>query len=192
MRLAKIILPNLMMGLLLVFLLIAFSKAADTSYVTIADNFFSPKNDTIHVGTAVKWTNEGIATHTSTSNTDVWASDTLHTTDSYSRTFNTAGTFTYHCAVHSLMEGAIVVLPSLGISDGHSPQIPEQFQLRQNYPNPFNPATSIDYSLPTSSRVILTVYNVLGSKIRTIVDEIRPAGNYVAVWDGRDAAGESI
>ncbi len=66
---------------------------------------------------------------------------------------------------------------------------PQSFQLGQNYPNPFNPETHIAFELPVVSRVKLTVYNSLGQKVRTLVDQTLPAGSHSRVWNGRDENG---
>jgi len=57
-------------------------------------------------------------------------------------------------------------------------QIPSDYSLYQNYPNPFNPLTTIRFSLPKSSNVNLVVYDLLGRKISTLVNEEKNAGNY--------------
>ncbi|MGE5810494.1 MAG: T9SS type A sorting domain-containing protein, partial [Ignavibacteria bacterium] len=62
------------------------------------------------------------------------------------------------------------------------------FRLSQNYPNPFNPATTITYSLPKNSIVTLKIYDILGKKIATLVNEEKQSGTYNATWDARDAA----
>ena len=69
---------------------------------------------------------------------------------------------------------------------------PKEFALLQNYPNPFNPTTKIEYSLAKSERVRLTIYNPLGQKVRVVIDEQKPAGNYAVLWNGRDDAGKQV
>lgn len=67
--------------------------------------------------------------------------------------------------------------------------LPDEFVLHQNYPNPFNAATTILYDLPVAGHVELTVYNVLGKPVRTLVDARQPAATYRVIWDGKTAAG---
>ena len=62
------------------------------------------------------------------------------------------------------------------------------FRLEQNYPNPFNPTTSISYQLASASNVELTIYNMLGQKIKTLVDERQQAGSYRVNFDGSGLA----
>jgi len=66
---------------------------------------------------------------------------------------------------------------------------PNQFNLAQNYPNPFNPTTNISYSLSKADHVSLVVYNMLGQKIRTLVDGKQAAGMHSIKWDGVDDSG---
>lgn len=70
--------------------------------------------------------------------------------------------------------------------------LPESFGLSPNYPNPFNPETIIRYQLPNSSEVELIMYNTLGQKIRTIVNEKQFPGYYEVIWDGRNDSGEQV
>ncbi len=63
-------------------------------------------------------------------------------------------------------------------------QIPEAFGLEQNYPNPFNPETQIKYQIPKQTRVSLKVYDLLGNKIASLVDEELPAGFYSVKFNG--------
>jgi hypothetical protein len=66
--------------------------------------------------------------------------------------------------------------------------LPQAFSLAQNYPNPFNPSTTIDFSLGKTSNVRLTVYNILGQKLATLVDNQMNAGAYSVQFDARNFA----
>lgn len=59
---------------------------------------------------------------------------------------------------------------------------PNEYKLGQNYPNPFNPSTVISYQLPMSTDVTLKVYDILGNKIETLVNQEKPAGTYEVTW----------
>jgi len=60
---------------------------------------------------------------------------------------------------------------------------PDKFELKQNYPNPFNPITSISYQLSIASQVDLSIYNILGQKVATLVSKKQDAGTYIVEWD---------
>lgn len=68
-------------------------------------------------------------------------------------------------------------------------QVPDKFAVYQNYPNPFNPETEINFDLPKAGYVTLTIYNTLGQKVRTLLENQFAAGSYTAKWDGKDAHG---
>jgi len=70
--------------------------------------------------------------------------------------------------------------------------IPESFMLYQNYPNPFNPTTEIKFELPRMASITLTVYNLLGREMRSLVDQTLPAGSHAVIWDGRDDYGQAV
>jgi hypothetical protein len=61
--------------------------------------------------------------------------------------------------------------------------LPNSFELKQNYPNPFNPSTRIRFDLPIQSEVKFEIYDMLGRKVATIIDETLSAGSYERVWD---------
>jgi hypothetical protein len=71
-------------------------------------------------------------------------------------------------------------------------EVPGAYSLMPNYPNPFNPSTAIAYQTPQDGHVTLTIYNVLGQEIRTLVDTHQAAGTHTAMWDGTDAAGHHL
>ncbi len=79
-----------------------------------------------------------------------------------------------------------------GVADDVAGVLPESFALEQNYPNPFNPETTIKYDLAADSFVELTVFNLLGQKVRALVSKSQSAGVYKQVWDGRDDAGQQM
>jgi len=76
--------------------------------------------------------------------------------------------------------------------DNKSETIPDKFALLQNYPNPFNPETRIVYQIPTSSFVNLTIYNLLGKKVKQMVEGQKQPGEYSVVWDGKDDARKRV
>ena len=69
---------------------------------------------------------------------------------------------------------------------------PTAFSLADNFPNPFNPATTIQYALPQAADVELTVYNVIGQPVRTLVAEHQSAGRYAVEWDATNDSGHSL
>jgi hypothetical protein len=76
----------------------------------------------------------------------------------------------------------------LGINDA----APVAFSLSQNYPNPFNPSTMISYALPKSAKVSVVVYDLLGNKVKTLVNESADAGTYEVVWNATNDLGVQV
>jgi hypothetical protein len=66
--------------------------------------------------------------------------------------------------------------------------VPGEFNLWQNYPNPFNPETRIRFDVPQESRVELTVYDILGRRVATLVSDTKPAGTHNARFDASDVS----
>ena len=66
--------------------------------------------------------------------------------------------------------------------------VPDKFELYQNYPNPFNPSTTIKYDISKQSRVKIEIYDILGRKVATLVDESQKAGSYKTVWNAAHIA----
>jgi hypothetical protein len=74
--------------------------------------------------------------------------------------------------------------------DGDDSSKPKRFSLSQNFPNPFNPGTRINYQIPNTGLVTLTVYDVLGREVETLVNEVQQAGTHAVSLDaGRFASG---
>ena len=70
--------------------------------------------------------------------------------------------------------------------------VPKVFKLAQNYPNPFNPSTMIIYQLPISSEVGLSIYNILGQKMMTLVSDKQEAGYYKIEWNGLNQSNQLV
>ncbi|MCD6366212.1 MAG: T9SS type A sorting domain-containing protein [Bacteroidales bacterium] len=80
----------------------------------------------------------------------------------------------------------------LSVKDMHV-VTPMDYKLGKAYPNPFNPTTNIEYTLPIQKKVSLVIYNTLGQEVKRLVDnEVKPAGNYHVIWDGKDANGKFV
>ena len=102
-------------------------------------------------------------------------------------------------------EGEVVSLPLILIGDNGHRWYVEPFatievrkitknELLPNFPNPFNPETTINYRLAgnTDQETKLVIYNAIGQEIRTLVQKIQPAGEYVVHWDGTDNLGQKV
>ncbi len=74
----------------------------------------------------------------------------------------------------------------VGVADKAPEPIGTEYQLTQNYPNPFNPSTNIEFSLPAASEVTLTVYDMLGKEVATLVNGVKSAGTHVVSFNGAD------
>lgn len=94
--------------------------------------------------------------------------------------------------IYSLLSLKIPVITDIDEGDGSIPQIPARFELGQNYPNPCNPGTTIPFSLTQSAYAELSIFNVLGQKITSLINGRLPAGYHSAVWDGTDSKGEPV
>ena len=73
--------------------------------------------------------------------------------------------------------------------DENTSQLPDEFELAQNYPNPFNPETSIRFRVPQKTHLTLTIFNILGQKIRTLLDRQIDGGSHTIRWNGKDDKG---
>jgi hypothetical protein len=78
------------------------------------------------------------------------------------------------------------------VSEPLGSRLPTSFGMEQNFPNPFNPSTTIRYSLPKPTQVNVTIFNLLGMKVRTLVHQVQTAGIHEALWDGRDGTGRAV
>ncbi len=80
---------------------------------------------------------------------------------------------------------------ALGIAEELA-TIPTDFHLYPSYPNPFNPNTTLRYDLPEQAHVTLTIYDILGRQVRTLIDQFEEAGYRSVIWDGTNDQGEHV
>jgi plastocyanin len=90
-----------------------YATVPGSAGVTIGGFAFQPQIVTISVGSRVTWTNTDPVSHTTTSDIGFWDSGEIGPGGVFSQTFDTPGTYTYHCAIHSFMTGTVTVLTSL-------------------------------------------------------------------------------
>ena len=96
----------------------------------------------------------------------------------YNRRLNNNGTMDAECR-------------PIGVDDRPN-GTPQQYSLSQNSPNPFNPATAIEFTLSARSHVSLEIYNILGQKVRTLLNEAVAFGEHRIFWQGTDDAGRPV
>jgi hypothetical protein len=91
------------------------------------------------------------------------------------------------------MSNIVSATPSivLDIDDEDEVILPTEISLSQNYPNPFNPTTQIQFATNIGGRATVRVYNVLGERVKTLIDKSVSAGRYTITWDGTDEHGQS-
>ena len=81
----------------------------------------------------------------------------------------------------------LVLNTGVGVNPAGS-TVPQVYSLSQNYPNPFNPTTKINFALPKQGLVTLKIYDILGREVRTLVNEIKTAGNYTVDFNASEFA----
>jgi photosystem II stability/assembly factor-like uncharacterized protein len=123
----------------------------------------------------------------STNNGASWTQDNSGMTDTNVYSLAVSGTNLF---AGTYYRGVWKRLLSEMIASAQSPSslLPGAFKLDQNYPNPFNPATTIRYSLPHRSQVLLSVYNTVGQKVTALVQGEQDAGSYEVKFDGSGLA----
>lgn len=99
---------------------------------------------------------------------------------------------TYWYQVKEVSIGSTDILGPINVNLSNVPVTPVAFHLEQNFPNPFNPATRINYTIPDEVYVSLKVYDLMGHEVKTLVNEVQPAGPNSVVWDGTDNRGHLL
>ena len=181
---------NLML-ILISLMLINSTKSYSTTFNVTAANFaFSPANINVTVGDTVKWTRTS-GSHTTTcdgsngttrpSGAAPWNADLDAGSPTFTYVIRVAGTYHYVCEPHAPdMAGNINAVAS---SISQLTELVNSYELAQNFPNPFNPTTNIKFSIPTSSKVVLTIYNSMGKEVESLVNEKLNQGSYQVDWN---------
>jgi plastocyanin len=187
---------RLRLSLVIALLALALSASATVHTVTVSNFQFSPSTVTITFGDTIIWTNQS-GTHNvnHTGNPRLFRSGNPvsgNWTYQYPNPTETtplpAGSYAYNCQQHpSSMNGTVVVEQS----DARQPDraaVPASPVLTQNFPNPFNSSTEIEFALPQAAHVKLSIFNVLGQNLRTLVDSDLSAGSHRLNFDASGLA----
>lgn len=91
-----------------------------------------------------------------------------------------------------LFQGDVYTLDISDVTVINNGELPKDYALNQNYPNPFNPETTIEFDVPVAGHVKLEVFNVLGQKVKTLVDKDLTPGTQQTNWDGTADGGHHV
>ena len=86
--------------------------------------------------------------------------------------------------------GVFYILETMSYSETNI--LPGEFQLAQNYPNPFNPVTTLHYDLPENSHVKITIFDMLGGEVKTLINKTQDAGSKSVIWNATNDYGKSV
>ena len=111
----------------------------------------------------------------------------------YSPTTDYSGSdsFTFTVCDNSLCDTATVLITIHSLSLDET-SLPTEFALRQNYPNPFNPVTTLRYDIPENSHVTITIYDMLGRQVKTLINQTQDAGYKSLIWDATNDYGKPV
>ncbi len=179
---------KLIKSLIMLFFLISLGNVSATTHTISVGGFsFTPASLTANVGDTIKWvwasgihTTSSITVPTSAA---PWSNpiDSAHMTFTY--IISVPGTYSYRCNYHYLygMLGAI----NVGVTSIKpvSNEVPDKFNLYQNYPNPFNPTTTINFDISKNAVVKLTIFDITGRDVATLVKQELQPGRYSVEWN---------
>lgn len=86
----------------------------------------------------------------------------------------------------------MAIVNNVTVSTGDDVSTPQTFALHQNYPNPFNPETNINYEIPEDGHVSISIYNMRGTLVKTLVNENQASGFRTVKWDGTNKNGQAV
>lgn len=116
-----------------------------------------------------------------------WSRNTINR---YDRSGRLLGIFANSGGMHA--PNSVTFGPSSATAVTNRESMPQDFALQQNYPNPFNPNTVIRFALPVRGQTRLTIYNIAGQLVRTLLDSVLSAGAHAVAWNSRDDRGRLV
>ncbi len=181
---------NLLLLLIMILLINSTNSYSTTHNIAVSNFSFTPFNLSVTVGDTIKWTRVS-GSHTTTcdgsegstrpAGAPSWDAPITSGNPTFSYVVTVAGMYHYVCLPHAPdMAGNINAVVS-GITN--LSELVSSYELSQNYPNPFNPVTNINFSIPSASNVSLSVYNVSGQEVASMVNERMSAGTYKVDWN---------
>ena len=186
-------------GVLVIPMLLGVSSVySATVEVTVSSWSFSPPTVNINQGDSIRWTSDS-SLHTTTSGSSctpsgIWDYAFSGFGDTFIRQFTTVDTFPYFCIPHCgiNMTGTVIV-QGVGVEEDSQTGTPSsKFEILQNRPNPFRGSTNIRYSLAERSPVKIEVFDLVGRRVRTLVNSHQQAGQKQVEWNGEDDLGQPL
>lgn len=181
---------TLLQMIILAILLTLTTSAQDTTTVeTTSGNGFAPAGVIIQTGDYIKWVNSAQGLHNVIADDGSFDSGEPSSDRwEYVVQFNTTGFYNYYCEVHggpnaTGMSGFVQVEEPTSVNDQSKKY---DFRLERNYPNPFNPTTSINFVVPQTSEIKLTIFDLLGKEITKLVDDVKVPGEYSVTWTAQN------
>lgn len=118
-----------------------------------------------------------------------WGDDTLNAGDS----LNFAqGPFIFSFGTFKITPRDLNDVDKLTAVENHNDNIANSYKLKQNYPNPFNPTTHVAFQIPEPKRVNISIYNILGQKVRTLTSRKFATGSHILIWNGKNDNGATV
>jgi plastocyanin len=165
------------------------SPAATTHIIQFGGSVglaYSPGSLSVAVGDTIQWQGD-FGFHPLSSTTIPAGAGSWHnaTGTVFNYVVSLPGTYNYHCDVHFGlgMVGSFNAIAA-GVDEKQISGLPGSVRLDQNYPNPFNPMTKIQFTIVNRQLTIVKVYDLLGSEVATLVNEVKQPGTYTVVFDG--------
>jgi plastocyanin len=173
--------------LLLFILALNTISFATVRTITVANFSFTPALVNAVVGDTIKWS-WSIGDHTTTSTSvptgaAVWDSPISSLSTTFTYVITTPGNYSYQCTPHAILFNMFAAINAQPSSITQTGTTVNSFELKQNYPNPFNPATNINFSIPKSEFVKISVFDLLGREVAILSEGKLNSGSYNVKFD---------